>query len=75
VFCDGVAMSEVSNQARAALAELLADDTRRATVASLQTALQQIQALQPRDAYDESVVFEAGETVLRMIESFRRRKA
>ena len=66
------AMSEVSNQARATLSHLLADDGSRVDLGALQAALSEIQALQPRDAYDESVVLEAGETVLRMIESFRR---
>jgi hypothetical protein len=65
-------MSQVSNRAREALAKVLADPETTIDLTKLQAALLEVQSLRPADAYDEAVVFEAGETVLRMIESVRR---
>jgi hypothetical protein len=68
------AMSDVSRQAREALAKVLNDASRPLEMTTAQAALADIQGLRPVDAYDEAVIQEAGETILRMIESLRARQ-
>jgi hypothetical protein len=64
-------MSDVSRQARDALARVLGDTTRALDMNTALAALSVIQGLRPVDAYDEAVIQEAGETILRLIESLR----
>ena len=64
-------MSDVSRQARDALAKVLGDTSRALDMATALGALSVIQGLRPVDAYDEAVIQEAGETILRLIESLR----
>ena len=62
-------MSEVARQARDVLARVIGD--RPVDIHTVQAALADIQVLRPLDAYDEAVIHEAGETVLRLIETIR----
>ena len=66
-------MSDVSQKARDALAKVMGDTSRRLDMRTAQEALADIQGLRPVDAYDETVIQEAGETILRLIESLRMR--
>jgi hypothetical protein len=66
-------MSDVSRQARDALAKVMGDTSRPLDMATAQAALADIQMLRAVDAYDEAVIQEAGETILRLIESLRTR--
>jgi|HubBroStandDraft_6_1064221.scaffolds.fasta_scaffold453088_2 hypothetical protein len=64
-------MSDVSRQARDALAKVMVDTSRPLDMATAQAALVDLQGLRAVDAYDEAVIQEAGETILRLIESLR----
>lgn len=66
-------MSDVSRQARDALSKVMSDTSRPLNMATAQSALADLQGLRAADAYDEAVIQEAGETILRLIESLRTR--
>lgn len=69
-------MSEVAAQARRIAGRLLPTERRTEPppLVDVETALTELRALHPADAFDEVALHEAGETVLRLREAARFRR-